>query len=55
MLGSEKYSSITTENKPDFIVKLQNFIDVRIDYILRFPSLPIPLKIVVEKLNLSLD
>ena len=55
LLGSEKYCSINQQNKTTFIGMLTTFIDVRIDYILRFPSLPIPLKILVEQLNLSVD
>ena len=55
MLGSQKFSPINQGNKADFVKKLEKFINVRIGYILAFPNLAIPVKNLVEQLNLSID
>ena len=55
MLGSKKFSPINEENKHDFVKKLQAFIAVRIDYIMCFPRIAIPLKNLVEQLHLCSD
>lgn len=47
-LGSLRFSPIKEDNKAYFVKKLETFINVRIDYILQFPGLAIPLKQLVE-------
>ena len=49
----KKYAPITDENKQEFVERLQNFIQVRVDYILRFPGLSVPLKQLVEQFQMS--
>lgn len=48
-----KYAPIKEGNKQEFVEKLQDFIKVRIDYILKFPGLTIPLKQLVEQFQMS--
>ena len=47
-LGSLRFSPIKEDNKAYFVKKLETFINVRINYILQFPGLAIPLKQLVE-------
>ena len=51
----KKYAPIKEENKHEFVGKLQNFLITRIDYILRFPLLKIPLKQLIEQLQMCGD
>lgn len=54
-VGGTKYSAITEQNKAEFTDKLKTFITVRINYILRFPGLSIPLELIVKRLNLTFE
>ena len=55
VLGDEKFAGINSTNKTEFVEKLCSFIDVRINYILNFPNLRIPLKQLVESLHMTND
>ena len=48
-------AGIKEEDKPIYIKRLKDFVMDRINYILRFPYLDIPLKMIVEKLDLTLE
>lgn len=48
-------AGIKEEDKPLYIKRLKDFIMDRINYILRFPGLDIPLKMIVEQLNLTFE
>ena len=52
-IGSMKFSALKTENLNEFVTVLKLFVQKRIDYILRFPSLNINLKTLFEQLNLT--
>ena len=54
-MGNDKYASINDGNKQLYIDKLKKFIERRINYILEFPFLHIPLKSIVRALSLSLE
>ena len=46
---------IKEDDKPMYIKRMKDFIMDRINYILRFPGLDIPLKMIVEQLNLTFE
>lgn len=43
------------DDKTKYIMQLKDFIMDRINYILRYPGLDIPLKVLVEQLNLTFE
>ena len=48
-------AGLKEEDKPLYIKRLKDFITNRINYILSFPGLDIPLKMIVEQLNLTFE
>jgi len=48
-------AGIFEEQKTQFVKRLKDFIMDRINYILRYPGLDIPLKMIVEQLNLTFE
>ena len=48
-------TGLKEEDKPLYVKRLKDFIMNRINYILRYPGLDIPLKMIVEQLNLTFE
>ena len=48
-------AGLKEDDKPLYIKRLKDFITNRINYILSFPGLDIPLKMIVEQLNLTFE
>ena len=53
--GDLSVAGLKEEDKPLYIKRLKDFITNRINYILSFPGLDIPLKMIVEQLNLTFE
>ena len=51
--GNSNFSNLHESRKAEYIKKIQDFLIDRIDYILRFPRLDIPLKNIMEQLSLT--
>lgn len=48
-------ANLKEEDKPLYVKRMKDFIMERINYILRYPGLDIPLKLIVERLNLTFE
>ena len=48
-------ANLHEDSKEHYIKDLKDFVMVRINYILRYPGLDIPLKMIVEQLNLTFE
>lgn len=48
-------ANLHEDNKENYIKDLKDFVMTRINYILRYPGLDIPLKMIVEQLNLTFE
>lgn len=48
-------AGLNEDDKPAYISRLKDFIMDRINYILKYPGLDIPLKMIVEQLNLTFE
>ena len=46
--SNSEYANLNESKKKNYIKKIEDFIMNRIDYILRFPRLDIPLKFIME-------